>query len=396
MTTASTEDQMPGGPNGTTVDWTAVDQRLMARALELAARGVGQVSPGPLVGCVVVDHLGKVAGEGYYIYQNVKHAETLALAEARSRARGGTAYVSLEPHAHHGRTPPCTDALIEAGISRVVSPIEDLNAEVSGKGFAHLRAAGLRVETGLLASEAARLNEKYLHFMRTGRPFVHLKLAVSLDGKIATRTGDSHWITGDESLSRAQLLRHESDAILIGAGTALIDNPMLTDRSGLMRGRPLVRVVLDDELSTPVDSNLVSTVDQGPVVIFTASKPRLDTLQNLTSHGVEVIRTEGRDPLAVLLRLGSRSLQSILVEGGAGVAGQFVDAGLIDKITFFIAPKIIGGQAAPSAVGGKGIDQLRDALMLKDITVVQRGYDLEVTGYPDKDECGRMTDEKAD
>src|SRR5262249_27329553 len=160
------------------------DQRMLRRAITLASRGAGLVSPGPLVGCVIVDAQGEVAGEGYYVYEDIKHAETLALLQAGGRARGGTAYVTLEPHAHQGRTPPCSTALIEAGIARVVSPIEDLNPDVSGKGFAHLRAAGITVDTGLLASEAEKLNEKYLHFMRTGRPFVHLKLAVSLDGKI--------------------------------------------------------------------------------------------------------------------------------------------------------------------------------------------------------------------
>src|SRR5215467_7135312 len=174
----------------------------MTRALELARKGSGQVSPGPLVGCVVVDTFGTVVGEGFYIFEEIKHAETIALDQAGDKARGATAYVSLEPHAHHGRTAPCTDALIAAGIKRVVAPIEDLNPKVSGKGFAHLRAAGVEVETGLLAEEAAQVNEAYLHYMRTGRPFVHLKLAVSLDGKIATRTGDSHWVTGPESLQR--------------------------------------------------------------------------------------------------------------------------------------------------------------------------------------------------
>jgi diaminohydroxyphosphoribosylaminopyrimidine deaminase/5-amino-6-(5-phosphoribosylamino)uracil reductase len=368
--------------------WNDDDHRLMARALELAALGVGQVSPGPLVGCVIVDPDGKLAGEGHYIYQDIKHAETVALGLAGSRARGGTAYVSLEPHAHFGRTPPCTDALIQAGIKRVVAPIEDLNPEVSGSGFAHLRAAGIKVEIGLLAQEAEQLNEKYLHFMRTGRPFVHLKLAVSLDGKIATRSGDSRWVAGKESLARAHQLRHESDAIVIGANTAAIDDPLLTDRSGLKRRRPLIRVVLDDDLTLSADSQLANTVDQGPVLVFTGNEPHLDSLRDLTSKGVEVIRTEGRDLLAVLLQLGSRSLQGILVEGGAGVAGQFIDDALIDKVTFFVAPKIIGGREAPGAVGGKGIERMCDALELEDLEVHHRGNDLEVTGYPRRKDEG--------
>src|SRR5215467_6119681 len=227
--------------------WTDTDRRMMARALELAAKGVGQVSPGPLVGCVVVSPAGEVVGEGFYIFEAIRHAETLALDHAGGdRARGATAYVSLEPHAHHGRTAPCTDVLIAAGIKRVVAPIEDLNAKVSGKGFAHLRSAGIQVEIGLMSEEAARVNEAYLHFMSTGLPFVHLKLAVSLDGKIATRTGDARWITGPEARARVHELRHDYDAILVGAGTAASDDPLLTDRSGLKRRRPLVRVVLGD------------------------------------------------------------------------------------------------------------------------------------------------------
>src|SRR6185295_15747211 len=227
------------------VDWTDLDRRLMARALELAAEGTGQVSPGPLVGCVVANSAGELLGEGFYVFEKIKHAETYALEQAGARAKGATAYVSLEPHAHHGRTPPCTDALIKAGIARVVAPTEDPNPKVAGKGFAHLRASGIEVSVGLLSCEAERLNEKYFHFMLTGRPFVHLKLASSLDGKIATRTGDSRWITGEQARQRVHELRHEYDAILIGAGTARADDPLLTDRSGKTRRRKLVRVVLD-------------------------------------------------------------------------------------------------------------------------------------------------------
>jgi len=363
---------------------TELDTRMMRRALELAARGCGLVSPGPLVGCVVVDRDGEIAGEGHYVYEEVRHAESVALSQAGSRARGGTAYVSLEPHAHYGRTPPCTDALIEAGIARVVAPIEDLNPEVSGRGFAHLRAAGIKLETGLLAKEAEKLNEKYLHLMRTGRPFVHLKLAISLDGKIATRTGDSHWVTGDEALARAQQLRHQSDAILVGAGTVLVDDPLLTDRSGLPRRRPLARVVLDDDLTTPLDSNLVNSVAEAPLMIFTSKQPALETHRSLVSRGVEIISTEQRDLAAVLAKLAGHSVQSVLVEGGAKVAGEFIDADLVDKVTFFIAPKIIGSQQAPSAIAGRGIERMQDALMLDDVEVIQRGRDFEVTGYPRK------------
>src|SRR5580765_2188037 len=185
------------------------DRQMMRRALELAARGIGQVSPGPLVGTVITDVTGAVVGEGFYLYDQIKHAETVALEEAGDKARGASAYVSLEPHAHQGRTPPCTDALIKAGIKRVVAPIEDPNPRVSGRGFAHLREAGVEVSTGLLAEEAAQLNEAYIHFMRTGRAFAHLKLAVSLDGKVATVSGDSRWITGEQARARVHNLRHQ-------------------------------------------------------------------------------------------------------------------------------------------------------------------------------------------
>ena len=330
---------------------------MMARALELSTKGVGLVSPGPLVGCVIASATGDVVGEGFYIFEEVKHAETIALEQAGERARGGTAYVSLEPHAHHGRTPPCTDALIAAGIKRVVAPIEDLNPKVSGKGFAHLRAAGISVETGLFQEEATRINEAYLHYMSTGLPFVHLKLAVSLDGKIATRTRDSRWVTGPESRARAHELRHQYDAILIGARTAMTDDPSLTDRSGLPRRRPLVRVVLAHALSP--DSQLAATATEAPVILFGES-----------------------DLGTVLKELGSRSIQSVLVEGGSTVAGAFMDAGLVNKVTFFIAPKIVGGTDAPTAVGGRGVEKMSEAFELENVRVTSRDKDIEVTGYP--------------
>lgn len=335
-----------------------MDRRLMARALELARKGIGQVSPGPLVGCVIVSPGGEVVGEGFYLFAELKHAETIALAQAGEKARGGTAYVSLEPHAHHGRTPPCTDALLAAGIKRVVAPIEDLNPKVSGKGFAHLRASGIEVQTGLLAGEAAQTNEAYLHFMRTGLPFVHLKLAISLDGKIATRTGDSRWVSGPESLARVHELRHQYDAILVGAKTAVIDDPLLTDRSGLPRRRPLMRVVLDEKKQLSPDAKLLTSESEGPVLVLSG------------------------EPAAVLQELADRSMQSVLIEGGATTAGTFFDAGLVDKVTFFMAPKIVGGAGAPGAIGGSGVEKMADAWELDRVAVVQRGKDLEISGYP--------------
>ncbi len=355
----------------------------MRRALELAARGAGQVSPSPLVGCVIVPDDGRVAGEGFYLYKDVRHAETLALEQAGERARGGTAYVSLEPHAHHGRTPPCTEALIKAGIRRVFASIEDPNPLVNGKGFAHLREAGIEVNTGLLAQEAARLNEKYIHFMRALRPFVHLKAATSLDGRIATRTGDSRWITGEDARTHVHDLRHEYDAILVGAGTAAADDPLLTDRSGKERHRPLVRVVLDSKLRLSPASKLAQTASESPVIVFTSESAESSRVRLLAERGVEVVRALSgtRDLQTILKELGSRSIQSVLVEGGATIAGAFLDAGLIDKISFFIAPLIIGGRDAPAAIGGTGAERITDAASLHDVEIKRHGPDLEITGY---------------
>src|SRR5438270_519247 len=357
------------------------DARMMRRALELAARGLGQVSPSPLVGCVIVSESGEIVGEGFYIYENLKHAETIALEQAGAQARGATAYVTLEPHAHYGRTPPCTEALIRAGVARVVVPIEDPNPLVSGKGFAHLRAAGVEVQTGLLEREAARLNEAYIHSMRHARPFIHLKLACSLDGKIATRTGDSHWITGEESRARVQELRHQADAILVGAGTAIADNPLLTDRSGQPRRRSLVRVVLDAALRLSPDSQLALTARESPVLVFASETADEASRCALVKRGVEIVQdaSGGRDLQRVLQELGRRSVQSVLVEGGANVAGAFLDAGLVDKVSFFIAPIIIGGRDAPAAIGGTGAEKIADAFNLQDVEISQRGHDIEVT-----------------
>jgi diaminohydroxyphosphoribosylaminopyrimidine deaminase/5-amino-6-(5-phosphoribosylamino)uracil reductase len=355
----------------------------MQRALELAARGVGLVSPSPLVGCVIVNN-NRIVGEGFYVYEQLVHAERQALEQAGASARGATAYVSLEPHAHHSRTPPCTDALIEAGIKRVVAPLADPNPKVNGRGFAQLRGAGVDVQVGLFEREAARLNEKYLHFTRTARPFVHLKLALSLDGRISTRTGDSRWITGEESRARVHRLRHEYDAILVGAGTALADDPLLTDRSGKARRRPLARVVLDEALRLPATSQLARTAREAPVLLF-ASEHAAAAPQaaSLAAQGVEIIKTEsgGRNLPEVLQALAARSLQSVLIEGGAAIAGAFLDQRLIDKASFFIAPMIIGGRDAPAAIGGNGAEKIADALNLRDTEIRQHGRDVEITGY---------------
>jgi len=366
------------------VVWSETDCRLMTRALELATRGTGLVSPGPLVGCVLADEAGQVVGEGFYLYEQVKHAETRAIEQAGSKAQGATAYISLEPHAHHGRTPPCTDALIRAGVRRVVAPIEDPNPAVSGKGFSHLRASGIPMDQGLLAREAERVNEKYIHFMRTRRPFVHLKVAVSLDGKIATRSGDSRWITGAEARARVHELRHEYDAILVGAGTLVADDPLLTDRSGDARRRPLVRVALDARLQLSLESQVVKTAKETPLLVFTSAAAEASQVSALEEKGAQIVRENsgGRNLEAVLNELGRREIQSVLIEGGAGIAGKFLAAGLVNKVTFFVAPMIIGGRDAPSAIGDPGAETIAGAWRLRDIEINRHGDDLEVTGYP--------------
>ena len=363
--------------------WTERDRQMMRRALDLAALGAGQVSPGPLVGCVIASPQGQIFGEGFYLYERVKHAETLALEEAGERASGATAYVSLEPHAHTGRTPPCTEALVRAGVRRVVAPIEDPNPLVSGRGFESLRAAGVEVSTGLLALEASRLNEKYIHSLRRARPFVHLKLAVSLDGRIATRTGDARWITGEESRRRVHELRHEYDAILVGAGTARADDPVLTDRSGLPRRRPLVRIVVDERLELSPQSQLARTAQGSPLIIYTSENVDESRTSALRDVGVEVVCRPGggRDLASVLEDLHGRSLQSVLVEGGATVAARFLEARLVDKVSFFIAPIIIGGEGARAAVGGEGACVISEATRLRDVEITERGGDVEITGY---------------
>jgi diaminohydroxyphosphoribosylaminopyrimidine deaminase/5-amino-6-(5-phosphoribosylamino)uracil reductase len=266
-----------------------------------------------------------------------------------------------------------------------VAPIEDPNPKVSGRGFAHLRAAGVDVCTGLLAEEAAGLNEAYIHFMRTGRPFVHLKLAVSLDGKVATATGDSRWITGEAARARVHKLRHQYDALMIGGRTVQADDPLLTDRSGQRRRRPLVRVVIEQYLRVSPESQLAQTTDAAPVIVFACDDAADDALQALRSRGVEVVaQSSALDLASVLDDLGKRTLSSVLVEGGPSLAGLLLEAGLINKITFFVAPIIVGGQDAPSAIAGSGVEKITEASRLERIRIEQHGDDVEITGYPQR------------
>ncbi|HEX4946950.1 MAG TPA: bifunctional diaminohydroxyphosphoribosylaminopyrimidine deaminase/5-amino-6-(5-phosphoribosylamino)uracil reductase RibD [Blastocatellia bacterium] len=380
------------------------DLEYIQQTLQLAAQGAGQVSPNPLVGSVVVKD-GQIIGHGYHRYAELKHAEVWALEEAGANAQGATIYINLEPCAHNGngkRTPPCVEAIINAGIRRVVASMVDPNPKVNGRGFELLRAAGIAVSTGLMEREARQLNEKYTKVVTTGMPFVHLKTACSLDGRIATKTGESKWITGEQARAAGQALRHEYDAILVGINTALSDDPMLTDRSGLPRHRPLVRVVLDAGLRLPPKSQLVQTAREYPLLVFTSNQEILDsmgfpiyaewgnTLEErkaaLEDCGAKVLQVpvDGAqlDLPQVMRELAKLSLTSVLVEGGAAVAASVIEQRLMDKITFFFAPKIIGGHDAKSAIEGEGVERLQEALELRDLKLIPRGNDLEVTGYP--------------
>lgn len=350
------------------------------RALELASQGCGLVSPNPLVGCVIVSPSGEIVGEGTYRYNAITHAEVIALEQAGEKARGGTAYVSLEPHAHHGKTGPCTEALITAGIKRVVAPIDDPNPLVSGKGFERLRQDGIEVVTGILSHEASLLNEKFICWHRKQRPFVHLKMAMSLDGRISLNRSVSTALTSRDALKRVHEFRHEHDAILVGANTVVVDDPSLTDRSGRDRRRKLVRVILDNRLRTAIDSKVVTTARETPTIVISNSSDA-EKMRQMENRGVQVIRTDARDLNAMLQALRERELQSVLVEGGTEVAGGFRDAGLIDKITLMMAPRIIGGVGAPVAFGGAGASTMESATTLRDISVTRHEDDIEITGY---------------
>lgn len=360
-----------------------LDIQFSRRALELAAAGTGLVSPNPLVGCVIVASDGAVVGEGTYVADDVIHAEAVALEKAGERARGGTAYVSLEPHDHHGKTPPCTTALINAGISRIVCPIQDPNPRVLGRGFETMRLAGIEVVTGILSEEASRVNEKFICWHNKGRPFVHLKLAMSLDGRISLDGSVSTALSGDAARARVHELRHENDAILVGGNTAFVDDPSLTDRSRNPRRRPMVRVVLDNRLQLSPTARLATTAKESPTLVFTNSSDH-EKIARLRDLGVEIVLTDrgGRGLQSVLNELKDREIQSLLVEGGSEIAGAFVDARLVDKVTFIMTPIVIGGRSAPMAIGGMGAEDLRGALRLSNVTTEALGEDIEVTGYP--------------
>jgi diaminohydroxyphosphoribosylaminopyrimidine deaminase/5-amino-6-(5-phosphoribosylamino)uracil reductase len=362
----------------------ANDARWMKRALELAQRGIALASPNPTVGAVLVKN-GRVVGEGFHTYAGVKHAEVLALERAGKKARGATLYINLEPCCHIGRTGPCTDALIRAGVRGVVAAMKDPNPTVSGRGFARLRRGGVCVDVGLSKKEAKRLNEAFAKWIRTGLPFVTLKTAMTLDGKIAgppalRKRGSVTWITSPESRAEVQQMRHASDALLTGIGTVLADNPRLTDRTGKRRRRPLLRVILDSRLRLPLRSKLVRST-RGDVLIFTAANPESAKGRALRRAGVEVVRVRKRgsklDLRAVLKELGRRGILSVMIEPGAKLFRAAFDADIVDKLVLFIAPRTIEG--------GVGIEV--PALIRKgtgakhEMTMRRCGPDLVMEGY---------------
>lgn len=362
-----------------------IDEKYMRMALRLAARASGQTSPNPMVGAVVVRG-NEIVGQGYHHRAGEPHAEVLALRQAGGKARGATLYVNLEPCGHFGRTPPCTQAILQAGIKRVVAGMKDPNPLVSGKGIRRLRQAGVRVETGVLEKECRELNAPFCKTITTGKPFVTLKAAASLDGKIATRTGDSRWVTSEASRLYVHRLRQSVDAVMVGIGTVRKDNPLLTVRlPGHKKSRQPLRIIVDSRLRIPLSSNIVQTANQHPTVIATTSSASRLQIEQLKRAGAEVMVVPkdraGRVHLAVLMKkLGERCILSVLLEGGSSLNAGALKAGIVDRLLIFIAPKIIGGEKAPGIIGGEGIARLKDALPVEAMKIRRMGPDILLEG----------------
>jgi diaminohydroxyphosphoribosylaminopyrimidine deaminase/5-amino-6-(5-phosphoribosylamino)uracil reductase len=372
--------------------------RHLRRALELARRSVGLASPNPNVGAVLVDDGGNVVGEGFHTYDGVKHAEVLAIEQAGAKARGATLYINLEPCSHQGRTGPCADAVIAAGITRVVACMADPNPMVSGRGFARLRQAGVQVASGLLEEEARPLNDAFAKYIRYKLPLVTLKAGMTLDGKIAPPPEDSSgpqglgaggptggWITSDEARAHVQQLRHAHDAILVGVGTVIADNPLLTDRSGLPRRRPLLRVILDSRLRLPLDSRIVQTAKDDVIIFCSLAEEKKK--QQLLDHGIQVEQVatagvDGRPDLQAICRwLAEREMTSVMIEGGAFVNWEALAAGVVDKVFLYYAPKILAGTGAVPFAAGPGFRRMSDAAHLKSFRLHRFGEDFAVEGY---------------
>jgi diaminohydroxyphosphoribosylaminopyrimidine deaminase/5-amino-6-(5-phosphoribosylamino)uracil reductase len=368
----------------------STDELFLRRTLDLARLGTGLASPNPCVGAVIVDTKGTVVGEGTHLYDSLKHAETLALEQAGEKARGATLYVNLEPCSRQGRTGSCADAVIAAGISKVVACMQDPNPQVNGNGFARLRSAGIEVSTGGLEAEAKIINETFAKYVRHKIPLITLKAAMTLDGKIApphfkSRRPHVEWITGEVARAHVQELRHQSDAILVGVGTVITDDPLLTDRSGRPRRRPLLRVVLDSRLRLPLDCQLVRTAQDDVLVLCSfAEEKKKKQLLKLGIHVEQLPRAtaDGHPDLsAVASFLGEMEITSLMIEGGAMVNGAALASGIVDKIFFYYAPKILGGTDSISFAAGPGFARIKDAPCIKTLRVHRLAEDFAVEGY---------------
>ncbi|GAB6157711.1 bifunctional diaminohydroxyphosphoribosylaminopyrimidine deaminase/5-amino-6-(5-phosphoribosylamino)uracil reductase RibD [Desulfotomaculum varum] len=360
------------------------DKHYMQMALELAAKARGRTSPNPMVGAVIVKD-GQVVGRGFHARAGSAHAEVVALAEAGRQARGATVYVTLEPCCHHGRTGPCTEALLKAGVQRVVAAMSDPNPLVAGKGLAVLQKAGVEVQCGLLEEEARRLNEVFIKYITTRRPFVVMKAATSLDGKIATAAGESKWITNTAARAYGHRLRDMYDAILVGVNTVLTDDPSLTARLPEGRGKDPIRIILDSNARTPTAAKILTQLSAAHTIIATTERAPVERRASLIAAGAEVLVVPGEGPRVDLVRLmemlAEKEITSVLIEGGGQVNGAALTAGIVDKIVWFLAPKIIGGDRAPGPVRGQGILSLQDAVKLFDVSVERLDDDILITGY---------------
>lgn len=374
------------------------DEGYIEKALELARQGVGLASPNPCVGAVLVND-GKIVGSASHTYEGLKHAEILALEQAGERAaRGATLYINLEPCCHQGRTGPCADALVAAGIKRVVASMPDPNPLVAGRGFARLREAGIEVEVGLGAEGARKLNEAFAKYIRHKTPLITLKAAMTLDGKIAPPPGESAnptalgaggvsggWITSEAARGHVQQLRHQHDAILVGVGTIIADDPLLTDRSGLPRRRPLLRVIVDSRLRLPLESRLVKTVKDDVLVICSFAEET--KRRQLEDHGLRVRQVglgsgDGRPGMKEIAAcLGELEITSLLIEGGAMVNWAALAAGVVDKVFLYYAPKILAGTGSVPFAAGPGFRRMSEAAYIRSFTLHRFGEDFAVEGY---------------
>jgi diaminohydroxyphosphoribosylaminopyrimidine deaminase/5-amino-6-(5-phosphoribosylamino)uracil reductase len=358
------------------------DERWMSRALELAAEGAALAHPNPVVGAVLVKN-GRAIGEGFHEYDKRDHAEVVALKQAGSKGRGATLYVTLEPCCTTGRTGPCTQAIIAAGVKRVVAAMRDPNPAVSGKGFAQLRRAGIEVVAGVNEDAARQLNEGFASWIRTRLPFVTMKSAMTLDGQIAMRSGSVTWITSEASLKEVQNIRHASDALLTGIGTVLADNPRMSDRSGKPRRRNLLRAVVDSRLRMPLKSSMVQSA-QGDLVIFTTQPADSPKARALARAGAEIVQLRAHgghvDLKAVVRELGRREILNLLIEGGAELNGAAIESGIVDKLILFYAPRVMGTGGVPFA-GMPAARWFPKSSLLANLSLRRYGPDFVVEGY---------------